>query len=54
MLSSIAYLLEASFHIYIYDVIHLQEHVDIKAYASDGSYYWFSTQLKMASDRTKV
>ncbi|CAL5058295.1 unnamed protein product [Urochloa decumbens] len=31
-----------------------KEHVDIKAFASDGSYYWFSAQLKMASDRTKV
>jgi len=31
-----------------------KEHVDIKAFASDGSYYWFSVQLKMASDRTKV
>ncbi|XP_062223332.1 uncharacterized protein LOC133922148 [Phragmites australis] len=31
-----------------------KEHVDFKAFASDGSYYWFSAQLKMASDRTKV
>uniref|UniRef100_A0ACD5YZI2 Uncharacterized protein n=1 Tax=Avena sativa TaxID=4498 RepID=A0ACD5YZI2_AVESA len=31
-----------------------KEHVDVKAFASDGSYYWFSVQLKMASDRTKV
>ncbi|AQK59115.1 calcium-dependent lipid-binding family protein [Zea mays] len=31
-----------------------KEHVDIKTFASDGSYYWFSVQLKMASDRTKV
>ncbi|KAK3157946.1 hypothetical protein QOZ80_2AG0130600 [Eleusine coracana subsp. coracana] len=31
-----------------------KEHVDIKAFASDGSYYWLSAQLKMASDRTKV
>ncbi len=36
-------------------VIHLvQEHVDVKAFTSDGSYYWFSAQLKMTSDRTKV
>uniref|UniRef100_A0A0D9VFX1 C2 domain-containing protein n=1 Tax=Leersia perrieri TaxID=77586 RepID=A0A0D9VFX1_9ORYZ len=31
-----------------------KEHVDVKAFASDGSYYWFSAQLKMTSDRTKV
>ncbi|KAL6841988.1 hypothetical protein ACP4OV_028188 [Aristida adscensionis] len=31
-----------------------KEHVDVKAFASDGSYYWLSAQLKMASDRTKV
>lgn len=32
----------------------MQERVDVKAYASDGSYYRLSAQLKMASDRTKV
>nr|CAD1836498.1 unnamed protein product [Ananas comosus var. bracteatus] len=31
-----------------------KERVDVKAYASDGSYYRLSAQLKMASDRTKV
>ncbi|KAL6634351.1 hypothetical protein ACP70R_027022 [Stipagrostis hirtigluma subsp. patula] len=31
-----------------------KEHIDVKAFASDGSYYWFAAQLKMASDRTKV
>uniref|UniRef100_A0A0E0NER2 C2 domain-containing protein n=1 Tax=Oryza rufipogon TaxID=4529 RepID=A0A0E0NER2_ORYRU len=31
-----------------------KEHVDVKAFTSDGSYYWFSAQLKMTSDRTKV
>ncbi|WVZ75446.1 hypothetical protein U9M48_023496 [Paspalum notatum var. saurae] len=31
-----------------------KEHVDVKVFAYDGSYYWFSAQLKMASDRTKL
>ncbi|WOL14400.1 hypothetical protein Cni_G23180 [Canna indica] len=31
-----------------------KERVDFKAFASDGSYYRLSAQLKMASDRTKV
>ncbi|BAF08745.2 Os02g0470400 [Oryza sativa Japonica Group] len=31
-----------------------KEHVDVKAFTSDGSYYWFSAQLKMTSDRTKL
>ncbi|XP_073012998.1 uncharacterized protein [Typha latifolia] len=31
-----------------------KEHIDVKAFASDGSYYRLSAQLKMASDRTKV
>ncbi|KAG0489289.1 hypothetical protein HPP92_008100 [Vanilla planifolia] len=31
-----------------------KEGVDVKAFASDGSYYKLSAQLKMSSDRTKV
>ncbi|XP_078179744.1 uncharacterized protein LOC144573852 isoform X2 [Carex rostrata] len=31
-----------------------KERTDIKAFGSDGSYYWLTAQLKMASDRTKV
>uniref|UniRef100_A0A0E0JZW8 C2 domain-containing protein n=1 Tax=Oryza punctata TaxID=4537 RepID=A0A0E0JZW8_ORYPU len=30
------------------------EHVDVKEFTSDGSYYWFSAQPKMTSDRTKI
>lgn len=32
----------------------MQERVDFNAFASDGSYYRLSAQLKMATDRTKV
>lgn len=32
----------------------MQERVNVKAFASDGSYYRLSAHLKMASDRTKV